>query len=356
MLMNTSESDTSLTNIGHDSVVSNEQLVFYFLSLFLGVSGNVLALVVILSEKKRVKINDIYITNLAVADLTFLVVRLPVKIYESMRTLKESWIYCKMISPSVTVTVSVSAFTMSCMAMHRCRVMLNPLRLISRRRYAFLSVIIVWILAFLVALPLAIVSSPNENGKCQEKWPSFRHRQVYTVSLFVIQYLLPLFIIAVAYISISRDLMNYKTERHGSRVDVKYRRNCFCRRQENIQVIKTLAAIVILFAIFMLPNHIAWIILDFSHNVTIAEKIFSFSDILMYVHSCVNPVVYGTITRRFRQKYIKYFCYIVSWMALLPRWWASCRCRCYRLCSSTVKDNKTTFNYINKGEDAETKI
>ena len=336
MLMNTTESDRNFAE--YASVVSAGRLVFYFLSLFVGVSGNCMVLLVILSESKRVKINDIYIINLAVSDMTFLVVRLPVKIYQDMKSMQESLFFCKMISPTVTITVSVSIFTMSCMAVHRCKVILNPLRMVNRRRFAFLLLAFVWVLAFLVALPFTIVSRPNESGRCTENWPSFRYQQVYTVFLFVAQYLLPLFIIAVAYLTISHDLMSYKTKR-----------NSFLRRQENVQVIKTLTAIVILFAIFMLPNHIAWLILDFAYNRETAEKIFSFSDILMYFHACVNPIVYGTITRRFRRKYVRYLCCLVScWKLLLPSCcpsMLSCYCSCQFAPSSNVKHRRICKNF-----------
>ena len=352
-MQTSNENNTNLLNDGSASVASTEQLVFYFFSLFLGVAGNCLVLLVILSEQKRVKINDIYIVNLAVSDLIFLLVRLPVKIYESMTVLRESWFYCKVISPAFTITVSVSIFTLSCMAVHRCIVMLNPLRLIVRRRYAILSVVIVWILAVVVALPITIISSPNANGKCMERWPSFQYQQVYTVSLFVIQYILPLFIIAVAYIRISHDLMSSSQEHQSVHNDMENRHNYVCRRQENIQVIKTLTAIVILFAIFMLPNHVAWMALDFGNNTIIADNIFKFSDILMYLHACVNPVVYGTITRRFRRKYIKYFCYLVSWMPLLVRVCRVCHCRCKL--SLTVKQNNSPS--VNKEEEiVETRV
>ena len=91
------------------------------------------------------------------------------------------------------------------------------------------------------------------------------------------------------------------------------------RRKENIQVIKTLAMIVILFVICLLPGQIAWLLLDFvgggEKESEITQTIFKFADILNILHLCLNPIVYGLSNKHFRRECIQHFfdCFTCGW-------------------------------------------
>ena len=81
------------------------------------------------------------------------------------------------------------------------------------------------------------------------------------------------------------------------------------RRKENIQVIKTLAIIVILFVICLLPGKIAWLLLDFGgqNESEITQTVFKLADILDILHPCLNPIVYGLSNKHFRRECIEHF-------------------------------------------------
>ena len=139
------------------------------------------------------------------------------------------------------------------------------------------------------------------NGICYENWPSINHRKAYTIALCILQFVIPLLIIGVAYARIGIYLRRSAVPQ-SSLPALK-------RRKENIQVIKTLAMIVILFVICLLPGQIAWLLLDFGgqKESEIIQTIFKFADILDILHPCLNLIAYGLSNKHFRRECIQQF-------------------------------------------------
>ncbi|KAJ7373770.1 hypothetical protein OS493_011379 [Desmophyllum pertusum] len=280
---------------------------FYAAAFILGLLGNLLVIIIVAARRDRRTANDIFILNLAISDLMYLFVCLPTNVYMMFADIQYD-LFCRLIWPLMTVTVNLSIFTLTSMAVFRCHVILNPFQAELRHRYVFLWILGIWLLGLIIVIPLMLVTKPTlaKPQGCIEVWPSFGYRQAYTASLFVLQYMLPLTIIAVAYVRICLDLV-----RQGRRQVPDHMANQE-RRRENMQVIKTLATIVILFAICMLPAQLAWLLHDFAleDNKSMVAFLFSISPLLLYFHSCLNPIAYGTLTRHYRRGYIRFFSYI----------------------------------------------
>lgn len=302
-----------MNNTQINSTTSNLQrtsnLVVYFATFLVGLTGNLLVVVIIVRRKTRKSMNDFFVLNLSVSDLCLILFCLPALIYVELIGFVGSRFYCKFVWPMVTVSYCSSIFTITSMACYRCRVLLHPLELPPRRKYVLLWISSTWFLSFIIALPLIIASEFREQfqgSTCYEDWPSVSSKGAYTVALFILQYLLPLLTIAVAYIRIGIDLTRTKVRRASvtSRGDISARGT----REENIKIIKILATIVVLFAFCMLPVHLAWMLLDFGgkRGAEISEIIFRFSDVLAILHSCLNAVIYGALTRHLRHGFAKY--------------------------------------------------
>ena len=73
--------------------------------------------------------------------------------------------------------------------------------------------------------------------------------------------------------------------------------------RESTVMLKTVAVIVLLFLVLLLPTQVAWMLLDF-RNVSYKELWFA-SEILTRLHSCLNPVIYGVMNKRYRYSYIR---------------------------------------------------
>ena len=278
------------------------KLGMYVLTFLLAVAGNCLVLL-ILWKKKRKSVNDTLIFNLSMSDLTLMLLSLPVNVF-FLGGIEFPVFFCKFLSPLMTATFNVSIFTLTFMAVYRWRVIVNSLRPEMRHRFVIIWITVIWVVGFVLLLPLIIVAETEETGGCKENWKPDQSR-VYTAVLFALQYVLPLTTIAGAYILIGIDIGKAKERHH---LDAQDRFASEVRRKEDLQIIKMMGLIVILFAVCMLPIQVAWLIADFGteKHKEVGDVLLRVADIAAYVHACVNPIVYGTITRYFRREYIRY--------------------------------------------------
>ena len=138
------------------------------------------------------------------------------------------------------------------------------------------------------------------NVGSQGDLPAPIYSSAYTVIPVVIQYLLPLAVITAAYIGIVVYLWNEKASQRALNLQ---RENA--ARKENTQVVKAVLTIVIFFAVCQLPHQLAWLLWEFGRpkHQEIANELLKFSPITGYLHSCVNPIIYGTFMVYFRQEF-----------------------------------------------------
>ena len=146
----------------------NLKVVFYCCFFLLGSLGNAMVIVVLKGKRKRT-INDYFILNLAVADLTFLWLSVPSYTYELFQPFNKNLFYCKLIWPLMSLTLSVSIFTLSSMSIERCRGITNPLQPRIKLQATLIWIILIWIFAFFIFVPLMTVARP-EGVFCAENW------------------------------------------------------------------------------------------------------------------------------------------------------------------------------------------
>ena len=146
-----------------------------------------------------------------------------------------------------------------------------------------------------------VVNKANGRWLCEEIWPTPGHSQAYTVSLTIIQYVIPLLITAICYIRIWRFLKSRPVLPNNSGLTSARETPGEETTRESIVILKTVAVIVSLFLLLLLPTQVAWMLLDF-RNISSDELWFAF-DILTRLHSCINPVVYGVMNEQYRRSY-----------------------------------------------------
>ena len=321
---NTTSAAFELSKNGID-VEQMIRAVVYVVTFILGSIGNLLVLLILKAKGPRRTVNDIFIMNLATADLT-LIFFLPILIYKLFGTFPHSLFFCHIIQPFMTTTFFVSVFTLTSMAVHRCRAILHPFWPDVKKRTVYLWLAAIWLLSLALLVPLMVVNTVDDPPLgCRETWP-LRQKRIYTAALMVLQFLLPMVITTCAYALICLDLFKPRT-RFGSLYrgessttdsnNSSTHMHCSSRkRKEDIRIVKTLAIIVILFAVCSLPGQVAWMLLDFGneyHRKLALDIFFKIYVIFAVFHSCWNPIVYGTLTRRFRRGYLRYMTKFFCW-------------------------------------------
>ena len=276
------------------------EFVFTSVVFLLGLIGNIFVLIIVLQRGTRKTINVIFVTCLACADL--------VLVSESLISILEQF---KIIIPCssqaftmtlVTTGYNAGIFTITSMAIHRCYVITHPWRPKLKRRKALIWVLLVWLIAFALTIPIMIVKKPAKNGNCLEVWPLKSLSQAYTTTLTSVQFCIPLIITAICYIKIwlflrRRPVIPQRRLRAGESTTREE------TTRESIVILKTVAVIVVLFFALLLPLQIAWLLFDFK-QISFDELWFA-SALLTRLHSCLNPIVYGIMNKQYRQSYIE---------------------------------------------------
>ncbi len=181
----------------------------------LGVGGNAIVCYIVLSDPHMRTGTNYFIVNMAIGDILMAIFCVNFTFYS---TLYFTWPFgiatCKIVSFVQSVSVSVSIYTLVAMTMDRYVAIVHPLKVktrsgSSKRKY---MIAFIWIGACAWALPIAIyvsVQSGHGVSSCLESnnWNS----RVYSVLGMVLQYFLPLAVLAIGYWRIGKILWGQKT-------------------------------------------------------------------------------------------------------------------------------------------------
>lgn len=216
-----------------------------------------------------------------------------------------------------------------------------------------------WLMSLILVLPYAL-SLKMKDGYCGEDWPVPVAVKLYTMGLFIFQYALPLGIIGVAYTLVAlklqeqasriaknrqasgisdnaynKALMTCKKsndfddeselgsndptavtmlhfERKGLQSPKKEKRVRSVRQEEkrltrNTKIVKMLVAVVLLYAFCLLPNQVVWLWYEFGsgEDWIHLETFLTFGSIMVYINSCVNPLLYAGMNDEFRKGFMR---------------------------------------------------
>ena len=278
-------------------------LVIIIIVFLIGLIGNIFVLIIVNKRNARKTVHGIFVTCLAVADLVLLCFDSPISILERFDIIDSSVTFNCRVNFTVVASIGYNAglFTITSMAMHRCHIVTHPWRTKLKRKGAIIWVLLIWLAAFILVIPLIVVNKLTENG-CEEFWPTLGHSQAYTASLMTTQYIMPLLITAICYIRIWLFLKSLPVFPSNNGLTSARETPGEENTRESAVILKTVAVIVLLFLVFLLPTQVAWMLLDF-RNISSDELWFA-SDILTRLHSCLNPVVYGVMNKQYRRSYV----------------------------------------------------
>ncbi|XP_072326210.1 G-protein coupled receptor 15-like [Scyliorhinus torazame] len=266
----------------------------YCLIFVVGMLGNGL-LVSAIGMRCRVKRQlDIFVLNLALADLVFLVT-LP--LWVDTEAWSKSWrsglFLCRLSSYLVAVNAYSSVLFLSCMSLDRYLTIVYPLRSqrVRSKAYATLACLLVWAASFLLGLPVLrsrtiLTLDEGRVSYCVEDRDSTNPGIALTYLLLT--FFSPMLVILLCYCSITKKLCLQYTR--SKKQDIKLRKS-----------MRVVFLVVLAFLISWLPLNVfrsldlllCWGVGRGSCNFrTVVGVGMMASAPLAFTNSCANPIIY----------------------------------------------------------------
>ncbi|XP_004743514.2 galanin receptor type 3 [Mustela nigripes] len=280
--------------------------VVFALIFLLGTVGNGLVLAVLLQPSPSAwqepgSTTDLFILNLAVADLCFILCCVP---FQAAIYTLDAWLFgalvCKAVHLLIYLTMYASSFTLAAVSVDRYLAVRHPLRSRALRtpRHARAAVGLVWLLAALFSAPYLSYYGTVRYGAlelCVPAWEDARRRAL-DVATFAAGYLLPVAVVSLAYARTLRFLWVAVGPAGAAMAEA--------RRRATGRAGRAMLAVAALYALCWGPHHALILCFWFGRfafsPATYACRLASHC--LAYANSCLNPLVYALASRHFRAR------------------------------------------------------
>ncbi|XP_038647820.1 neuropeptide Y receptor type 5-like [Scyliorhinus canicula] len=192
--------------------------IYTFITV-LGLLGNFFVVFALCKNLKQKSMVNFLIGNLALSDILILLFCSP---FTLTYVLLDQWIFgeimCYIVPFVQCVSVMVSILMLMSIAMVRYHMINNPLSNHFTINTGYLVMGTVWIIGFTICSPLPIfhkiidlsetvhLESLKNKYLCIESWPSDTYRIAYTLSLLIIQYILPIVCLTISHASVCRKI------------------------------------------------------------------------------------------------------------------------------------------------------
>lgn len=182
---------------------------------FVGVSGNIYTLVVMCHSMRNAASMYIYIINLALADLLYLLT-IPFVVSTHFLT---GWYFgdigCRIVISMDILTMHASIFTLTIMSTERYFAVIKPLDTVKRSKsYRKTIALLVWVVSLILTLPMIVslqLMTVGTKYLCQPTLTPLSYK-VYISFLFCTSIVAPGLIIGYLYIQLARTYWISQTE------------------------------------------------------------------------------------------------------------------------------------------------
>lgn len=272
-------------------------MLFAFIFL-VGTVGNTLVLAVLLRGRQAVSTTNLFILNLGVADLCFILCCVP---FQATIYTLDGWVFgsllCRAVHFLTFFTMHASSFTLAAVSLDRYLAIRYPLhsRQLRTPRDALAAIALIWGLSLLFSGPYLSYYRQSRLANltvCHPAWSAPRRRAM-DLCTFVFSYLPPVLVLGLTYARTLRYLWRaVGPVAAGSRA-----------RRAKRKVTRMIIAVAALFGLCWMPHHALILCVWFGRfpltRATYALRILS--HLVSYANSCVNPIVYALVSKRFRK-------------------------------------------------------
>ncbi|XP_041710341.1 C-C chemokine receptor type 6-like [Coregonus clupeaformis] len=294
-------------NLNRDMEIVIQTYVHSFICAF-GLCGNALVIVTYAFYKKAKTMTDMYLLNVAVADLLF-IVALPLIIYNEQHDWSMGSAVCKALRGAYSINLYSGMLLLACISGDRYISIVQARRSFGLRSrtliYSRLICTAIWALAVALSIPTVIynerVEETNWLGEtitvCQEQFKSNESARLMKVLVPSLQvamgFFLPLLVMVLCYASIILTLLRaHSTQRH--------------------KAMRVVIAVVVVFIMCHLPYNVALLyhtVALFKERECKKEKVIlttlTITRSVAYLHCCLNPILYAFIGVKFRNHFRK---------------------------------------------------
>ena len=289
--------------------------------LFLGVIGNGAVCFAIAVKQRLRSPPNLLVLNLAAADFIFVALYTPTQLsfFENNYNWEMGDSVCKLVYAVLPVCLSCTVGTLLCIALMRYRAVSSPFN--ARAGLGFkttvIVVILMWVFSLLTGLPVLLVAKTANYGDkifCDEVWADTSYKETYWIFIFVIQYALPLVVIAILSIatvvkvkrSRARVLpITANTNKKDNPVASVFNTSVRQRRRQEKSMSRVLACLVILYAICMLPQHVVFFWLTYGDLLKqkYSLYIFTVANVFPIANSALNSLIYGSLHKELKRSF-----------------------------------------------------
>ncbi|AWP12319.1 Melanin-concentrating hormone receptor 2 [Scophthalmus maximus] len=259
-----------------------------------GVIANGLVIYAVAACKKKM-VSDIYVLNLAIADMLFLLV-MPFNIHQLVRD--RQWVFGNFMCKAVVVVDVSNQFTtvgiVTVLCIDRYIAIVHPT---SEKRTIHWTIMIntlVWLGSFLLTIPVIMYAKVERRQRmevCMMYLDGPEDMYWYTFYQSILGYIIPLIIISTFY-----SLTLYHV--FSSIRRVKRKQSVWAKRAT-----KMVLMVIALFLICWSPYHVIQVINLSNSTPTIAfDYAYHISICLSYSHSCINPLMLLIFAQNYRDR------------------------------------------------------
>ncbi|XP_005095139.1 somatostatin receptor type 2-like [Aplysia californica] len=295
---------------GYAKVLPYVMIVCYILICILGLAGNGLVIYVVLMFAKMKTVTNMYILNLALSDILFIVI-LPMM---ATTTLMEHWIFgfamCKIYFVLYSINLFGGAFNLCVMSADRYLAVCHPIRSLKYRtpRIALFLCLCVWSLSFLVMLPIILYSRTEKHrrfpGKesCSIFWPKDQlipPDKAFIWYSFILGFAIPVSLISVFYVLVILRLRHVGPAKKSKE-----------KRKSHRRVTRLVLTVITIYVVCWLPYWCFQVHIVFNDvKITSDAMILVFNGftVLSFANSMLNPFLYAFLSDNFRKSFVKAF-------------------------------------------------
>uniref|UniRef100_A0A4W3JXX4 G-protein coupled receptors family 1 profile domain-containing protein n=1 Tax=Callorhinchus milii TaxID=7868 RepID=A0A4W3JXX4_CALMI len=283
-------------------------LLLYAVLVVVACVGNSLLVLLISTTKKLHNTTNFLIGNLAASDLVMCLLCVPLTVSYAFE--RRGWLFgvfmCHFVTLMQAASVFVSVLSLTAIAVDRYVVVIYPVHRRIRPRSCAYVVVLIWLLSLAISAPASLHTrylDLNRTGHdmivCEEFWNDLeRLRLLYSCSVLLLFYMLPLCTVSISYCAIGRHLRKRRVpgaavcgqERWSSRKRKTFRR---------------LTISILAFALCWMPLQTVNLIRDIDLDFTIMGKRYT-NVIQICCHlvamssACYNPFIYASLHHKLR--------------------------------------------------------